>query len=94
MSVKTRADELRRRLGGVFTDEENTYCSFGRDWWSIAYKPKYPEKTAGDLIVFGSPERKTFSIMGNLEGLIPTKIEFNDFDDLCDYLREGQSDGN
>lgn len=89
MSVKRRADELRRRLGGVFADEKNTYFSFGRDWWSIAYSPKYPEKSAGDLVVFGSPERGKFSITGNLEALIPTIINFSDFDDLCDYLQEG-----
>lgn len=88
MSVKLRADELRRRMGGVFTDEKNTYFSVGKDWWSIAYQPKYPEKIAADLIVIGYPDRKKFCIMGNLEALIPTKIDFCDFDDLCDYLKE------
>lgn len=87
--MKDRTESIRRQLGGVFADKDQTYFSCGKDWWSIAYLPKYPEKTAADVMVFGCPSKNRFSITGNLESLIPTTLNFCTFGDLCDYLKEG-----
>ena len=84
--MNNREPGIRHSLGGVFADKENTYWSCGRDWWSLAYMPKYPEKTAADVVAFGIPSKHKFSLTGNFQALIPTTIEFCTFGDMCDYL--------
>lgn len=81
-------ERIAHALGNVFwSDFENTYFSNGRDWWSLSYAPKYPEKTAADIVAFGCPSCHDFRIMGNMQALICTEIKFCTFGDMCDYLK-------
>lgn len=78
---------IAHELGNVFwEDYENTFFSNGKDWWSLAYLPKYPEKTAADIVAFGRPSCNDFRLIGNMQSLIATEIKFCTFGDMCDYL--------
>lgn len=80
--METRTESLRHRLGGVFEDKENTYASFGKDWWSIKYAPKFPKDSPEDVTVFGWPIRQEFAISTPNEpsGTLRT---FGSFEELC-----------
>lgn len=89
----SNADAIRHQLGGVFEDRENTYFACGKDWWNILYAPKYPEKTAGDLIAYGSVAHHDFVLMDNPPaGHIATMYKFNTFGDLCDFINRGKEE--
>lgn len=85
--MKNRLAAIRHELGGVFADEENTYASFGKDWWSIKYAPRYPEETPGDLIAYGCPLRHDFQLLAPALGLGGVAKRFHTFSDLCECTK-------
>lgn len=84
--METRIENLQRRLGGVFEDKENTYASFGKDWWSLKYAPKYPKDSPEDIAAYGWPIRRKYAVSTPNEPS-GTVRKFSSFEELCCVTR-------
>lgn len=85
--MKERIAAIRHELGGVFEDEENTYCSFGKDWWTLAFLPSYPKRSDKDMIVTGIPHCHSFTLENTPEpGGCRIRYNFHTFGDLCFHI--------
>jgi len=81
----TFEQEIKKAIGYkapqlVFDITTNEYTAY--------FRPKYPERTAADIMIVYNPAIAAFKLYGNLEALIPTTKHYYTFEKLLSDLRE------
>ena len=82
IGFKEFKEKLRNTLG-----EEHVYFSNVGQFYYADYRPKYPEETAGDMIVCFDWANNEASLMMNLQSAIASVVK-GSLDDILDKLKK------
>lgn len=83
--------EFKTKIYNILKDkvdnpDENLYFAVMSNAYFCDYRPRYPEKTAGDINIFYDWISKDARIYGNLYSAIPTIVKYDSFAEMCDAL--------
>lgn len=77
---KKRVCNKLKEIDGNIQDDD-LYFSQTVAGYYMEYKPKYPEKSAADFIIY-QDLNGSMSVHGNLEALVPTIQKYEDIEDF------------